>query len=490
MKKPSQKKSLIVSPKKKPPANGFASKSKPSAAPNLVHIAEALRPLAIRCSELNLDPDNARLHPQENIEAIMKSLEEFGQDQPLVVQRQGMIVRKGNGRLLAARGLGWEWIAALVVDEDDVAAAARAIADNRTAELATWDEKKLAELLQSIREAGDIDLEVTGFSHADIEQLLPLDIPDDVIPELPDEPVTRRDDLWILGEHRLLCSDAGKAEDVDRLLDGAIVHLVHTDAPYGVHVEPRSNNAIAAGLSSFAGAKHHQRFDVARHPAKAKPTDKKMRPKDRPLENDFLDKEEFNRLLQIWFRNIARVLQPGRSFYAWAGYTNLGNFPPVLEACGLHFSQAIIWCKQHPVLTRKDFMGDFELAFYGWRRGAAHQFFGPPNTTDVWAVKKVNPQSMVHLTEKPVELAVRALQCSSRPGENVLDLFGGSGSTLMAAEHMGRRAFLMEIDPAYCDVIVERWQNHTGRKAERLPGTLSLPSRGKPKKTHNSESES
>jgi DNA modification methylase len=462
-----------TSPRKKPTTNGHLPKVPPKNAPNLAHIVEALRPLAVRCDALNPDPDNVRLHPEENIVAIMKSLEEFGQDQPLVVQRQGMIVRKGNGRLLAARRLGWEWIAALVVDENNVAAAARAIADNRTAELATWDEEKLAQILQSIREVGDMDLEVTGFSQTDLEQLLPVDVPEDVVPEPPDEPLTKPGDLWILGEHRLLCGDAGKAEDVDRLLEGASVHVVHTDAPYGVKVEPRSNNSIAAGLSSFAGVKHHQRFDVARHPAKAKPTSPKLRARDRPLVNDFLDKEEFNRLLLAWFRNIARVLLPGRAFYAWAGYSNLGNFPPVLEACGLYFSQAIVWWKQHPVLTRKDFMGDFELAFHGWREGAAHQFFGPPNVTDVWAVKKVSPQSMVHLTQKPTELAVRALQYSSRPGENVLDLFGGSGSTLIAAEHMERRAFLMEIDPAYVDVIVERWQNLTGRKADRLQATRS-----------------
>ncbi len=119
----------------------------------------------------------------------------------------------------------------------------------------------------------------------------------------------------------------------------------------------------------------------------------------------------------------------------------------------------------HPVLTRKDFMGAFELAFYGWKQGAAHQFFGPNNATDLWQVKKVNPQNMSHLTEKPVELAIRAMQYSSRPGENVLDLFGGSGSTLIAAEQIGRRAFLMEIDRLYCDVIVARWERFTGKKA-------------------------
>ncbi len=171
--------------------------------------------------------------------------------------------------------------------------------------------------------------------------------------------------------------------------------------------------------------------------------------------------------LHGWFGNLARVLAPGRGFYIWGGYANCGNYPPVLKASGLYFSQAIIWVKEHPVLTRKDFMGNHEWCFYGWREGAAHKFFGPANATDVWSVKKVNPQSMVHLTEKPVELAVRAIQYSSRKGENVLDLFGGSGSTLIAAQQTGRRAFLMELDPLYCDVIVRRYEQFTGQQARR-----------------------
>jgi DNA modification methylase len=179
-----------------------------------------------------------------------------------------------------------------------------------------------------------------------------------------------------------------------------------------------------------------------------------------------LSEEEFDRLLRAWFSNIARVLQPGRAFYIFGGYANLGNYPPVLRECGLYFSQGIVWDKMHPVLTRKDFMGAFELAFYGWRQGAAHRFFGPNNVPDLWHIKKVNPQQMSHLTEKPVELAVRALQYSSRPGENVLDLFGGSGSTLIAAEQTGRRALLMEIDPLYADIIVRRYEAFSGRKAE------------------------
>jgi DNA modification methylase len=161
-------------------------------------------------------------------------------------------------------------------------------------------------------------------------------------------------------------------------------------------------------------------------------------------------------------------LEPGRAFYIWGGYANCGNYPPVLKAHELYFSQAIIWVKEHPVLTRKDFMGNHEWCFYGWREGAAHVFLGPANAVDVWSVKKINPQSMVHLTEKPVELAARAIQYSSRPGENVLDLFGGSGSTLIAAEQTGRRSFLMELDSLYCDVIVQRWEKFTGQKAQCL----------------------
>jgi DNA modification methylase len=191
-------------------------------------------------------------------------------------------------------------------------------------------------------------------------------------------------------------------------------------------------------------------------------------PKTGPLANDFVSEAEFDRLLHAWFGQIARVLEPGRTFYVYGGYANCGNYPPVLKAAGLYFSQAIIWLKGHPVLTRKDFMGDHEWAFYGWREGAAHHFFGPNNATDVWSVKKVNPQSMIHLTEKPVELAARAMEYSSRKGENVLDLFGGSGSTLIGAEQTGRRAFLMELDGLYCDVIVRRWETFTGKKAKRI----------------------
>jgi len=397
---------------------------------------------------------------------------------PLVVDGDGVIVC-GHTRWKAAQKLGLKNVPVHVArDLTPEQIRAYRIADNKTAELAEWDLELLPIELAELQEAG-IDWSLLGFDHDELLKLLHPELKEgltdpNAVPEPPDEPTTRPGDLWILGEHRLLCGDSSSAADVDRLLDGARIHLVNTDPPYNVKVEPRSNNAIAAGLSSFSST-HHQGFDVERHPEKAQPTTRKMRPKDRPLANDFVSDEEFDRMLRAWFGNMARVLELGRGFYIWGGYANCANYPPVLKACELYFSQAIIWVKEHPVLTRKDFMGNHEWCFYGWREGAAHVFLGPNNATDVWSVKKVNPQSMIHLTEKPVELAIRAMQYSSRPGENVLDLFGGSGSTLIAAEQTGRRAFLMELDPPYTDVIVQRWEQFTGRKAERIASPENAP---------------
>jgi DNA modification methylase len=387
-----------------------------------------------------------------------------------VVDENGVII-VGHTRYLAALKLGMTTVPVHVaVGLSPAQARAYRLADNQTATLSQWDDDKLPLELAALLEM-EFDLNLTGFAEEELQRLLGSETNDgqgdpDAIPEPPDEAVTQSGDLWMLGKHRLLCADSSKPEDVDRLLAGAPIHLVNTDPPYNVKVEPRSNNAIAAGLSSFQGTTHHQQLDVERHPEKAQPTTKKMRAKDRPLANDFVSDAEFDRLLRAWFGNLARVLEPGRAFYVWGGYANCGNYPPVLKASGLYFSQAVIWVKEHPVLTRKDFMGNHEWAFYGWREGAAHRFVGPNNAADVWSVKKVNPQSMVHLTEKPVELAARALQYSSRPGENVLDLFGGSGSTLIAAEQTGRHAFLMELDAPYCDVIRERWEKFTGKKAK------------------------
>lgn len=418
---------------------------------------------------------NPRLN-DDAVEAVARSIQEFGFRQPIVVDEDGVVII-GHTRLKAAKKLGLTEVPVHVARglAPEKVKALR-LADNKTAELAEWNLELLPIELAELQ-GMDFDLGLLGFDQDELAKLLDPGAQDglcdpDEIPLPPDEAITKPGDLWILGDHRLLCGDSSKPADLDRLLDGQPIHLCNTDPPYNVKVEPRSNNAIAAGLSSFQGTTHHQSMDVARHPEKSKPTQKKLRAKDRPLANDFVSDEEFDRLLDAWFGNIARVLVPGRGFYIWGGYANCANYPPFLKKHGLYFSQAIIWDKQHPVLTRKDFMGAHEWCFYGWKEGAAHQFLGPNNATDLWHIKKVNPQSMVHLTEKPVELAVRAMQYSSRTGENVLDLFGGSGSTLIAAQQTGRRAFLMELDPLYCDVIVQRWEQFTGEKVARMAKAL------------------
>jgi DNA modification methylase len=407
------------------------------------------------------------------VDAVAASLREFGFRQPIVVDEAGVII-VGHTRWKAAKKLGLAKVPVHVAtDLPPEKVKAYRIADNQTSTLAEWNLELLPIELKDLQ-AADFDLSLLGFDADQLAKLLDPDgtqgltDPDDV-PAPPDEAITKPGDLWVLGNHRLLCGDSSKPEDVDRLLDGAKIHLVNTDPPYNVKVEPRSNNAIAAGLSSFvAYGNTDPGRDVHRNPGSMQSTHKKLRPKDRPLANDFVSDEEFDRLLAAWFGNMARVLEPGKCFYIWGGYANIANYPPVLKAMDLYFTQWIIWVKEHPVLTRKDFMGNHEVAFYGWREGAGHKFYGPNNVTDVWSVKKVSPQKMIHLTEKPVELAVRAMQYSSLVGENVLDLFGGSGSTLIAAEQTGRHAFLMELDCLYCDVIVQRWEQFTGKKADRV----------------------
>ncbi len=412
----------------------------------------------------------------EAVDAVAASLKEFGFRQPIVVDAEGVII-VGHTRFKAAKKLGLAKVPVHVAtDLSEAQVRAYRLADNATNEIAEWNYEMLPIELSALSEM-DYDLGLLGFDDEELKRLISGEVeqgqtdPDDV-PAPPDEAITQPGDLWILGNHRLLCGDSSKPADLDRLLDCQMIHLVNMDPPYNVKVEPRSNNAIAAGNSSFAKAKgsggHHQKLDLARHPEKAKATHKQMRAKDRPLANDFVTTEAFDELLDAWFTNASRVLVPGGSFYVWGGYANLGNYPGPLKRAGLYFSQGIVWDKQHPVLTRKDMMGAFEIAFYGWKEGAAHRFFGPNNATDLWHVKKVNPQSMVHLTEKPVELAVRAMQYSSLAGENVLDLFGGSGSTLIGAEQTGRHAFLMELDPPYCDVICDRWCKFTGKEAFRV----------------------
>lgn len=407
-------------------------------------------------------PYNPRRISEHDLGALRRSLRAFGVVEPIVVnQRTGHIVG-GHQRVVAARAEGLAELPVVHVDLDEAGERQLNLALNRIS--GQWDQEKLAALLGELR-AGGADLKLTGFTEAEILDVIsshtkPRDgrtDPDAVPAPLPNA-LTEPADLIILGRHRLLCGDSALRPDLERLLAGASVQLVNTDPPYNVNAQPRY-------------VKKAER--------------EKLRPRDREILNDSMPDGDFEKLLQRWFGSIALALEPGRSFYIWGGSKNLERFPSALVQAGLHYSQLIIWDKQWPVVGRSDFMGQHEVAYYGWRdfgpefsaavygwkEGATHYFApGVNNATDLWHVKKVTPAAMIHLTEKPVELAERALNYSSRIGEHVLDLFGGSGSTLIAAERLDRRAFLMELDPVYCDVIVRRWEAFSGQKAEGWRG--------------------
>ena len=298
--------------------------------PTAPHLTIRRVPLA----SLVPDPSNPRAHEERGLDAIRASLQRFGQVDPLVVQKSTRRLIGGHGRLQAMKALGWTDCDVVEVDLDDLQATALNIALNRTSDMSSFDLPILGKLLVSLKAADAF--EGLGFSEKELGTLLDelvsagenLDgIIEDGAPGLPDAATTRRGDVWSLGQHRLMCGDSGSREDVDALLAGAPIHLVNTDPVYNVKVEPRSNNAIAAGLSSFTGTSHHQGLDLARHPSKAKATHDKLRPKDRPLQNDFLEPEELDRLLRAWFGNASLGLLPGRGFYICGGYANCASYP-------------------------------------------------------------------------------------------------------------------------------------------------------------------
>lgn len=394
------------------------------------------------------------------VETVAGLIRDFGFLQPIVVDLEGVIVA-GHTRYKAALSLGMEEVPVIVARSlTPEQCRAWRIADNRSHELAAWDMDLLQAELVGL--ATNYDIALLGWSPKELETILApkanegFTDPDDV-PEPPDAPTTGRGDVWTLGAHRLMCGDSSSRDDVERLVAGETMDLVNTDPPYNIGVKPRTGNAKQTGTN----------YTLDKAGGKSTP---KMRARDRTVENDDLTTEQFAAMLLLWFGNMEHVLKPGGVFYIWGCEDNLTDYPPALKASGLRLGQTIVWVKGAPTFTRRDFMGNHELCFYGWRQGAGHKFYGPANISDVWEVRKVMGSGRVHLTEKPVELAKRSIEHSTLPGERVLDLFGGSGSTLIAAEMTGRRAYAMEIDPAYCDVIVQRWEKFTGLKAERFTG--------------------
>jgi DNA modification methylase len=379
------------------------------------------------------NPRNPNTHPDAQIELLAKIISAQGWRAPITVSNLSGFVVRGHGRLAAARLLG---LGVAPVDfqdyESEAAEWADLIADNRIAELAEIDSPLLAELLRDIDTEG-LDIELSGFDAAGLEALLaevgagPVIIEDDV-PERPDDPVTKPGDLWVLGDHRLLCGDATDAGDVDRLMRSDKADMVFTDPPWNV----------AIGLDS--NPRHRQRAGLV---------------------NDSMPSTEFAAFLAAAGANIATIA--GGDVYCVLGASEWPTLDTALRSAGLHWSATVIWVKDTFVLGRSKYHRRYEPIWYGWKDGGTSSFCRRRDLDDVWEIARPK-RSEEHPTMKPVELVARAIQNSSKPAGVVADLFAGAGSTLMAAEQLGRSCRAMEIDPGYCDVICARWSALTGRE--------------------------
>jgi DNA modification methylase len=359
---------------------------------------------------------NARTHSDEQVAQIAGSIKEFGFNNPVLVDKENSVIA-GHGRLMAARKLGMDKVPVVELEHlTESQRKAYVLADNRIALNSGWDTSMLSLELQDLKD--DIDLSLLGFDPDELDALLnPIEeteglTDEDAVPDVPDEPKTKLGDIYILGNHRLMCGDSTSIDDVDKLMDGNHVDLIFTDPPYNVAFNGRSG-------------KH----DV--------------------IKNDNLSESDFATFIDE-VCNTIKAIDP-KAYYIWCNW----NFYGILQG-KLDYKTCIVWAKN----------------VFGMGNGYRHQhefclFNGKideviKNESDLWEVKK--DHNYVHPTQKPVALSVRAFGNHVKL-LNVLDLFGGSGSTLIGAEQTGRKAFLMELDPKYCDVIVQRWEEFTGKKA-------------------------
>ena len=384
----------------------------------MTDIHESLKPLAVSIDSLTPDPSNARKHDKRNIEAIKASLARFGQTKPIVLHSNGTTIIAGNGTWHAAKELGWTHIAAAKTNLDTAEAVAYGIADNKTAELAEWEDDTLRDLMDALPD--DLKL-ATGFEGDEIAEMLRLpsdEVHEDEVPPTPKEPTTQPGDLWLLGDHRVLCGDSTNVQHVDRLTDGALIDVVYTDPPYGINYSGKGQ----------AG--------------KTKPNDFGQ------IAND----ESTNAAKEVY--QLVSAMHVDLLIFWGANY-----YCDIVESeCAW-----LVWNKE----VVGDTYSAAELAWTnkkGRTRMFTHQWHGMIKASE-------QSQSRVHPTQKPVALAEWCFQ-EFNAGNNVLDLFGGSGSTLIACEQSNKRCFVMELEPKYCDVIVQRWENLTGKKAERVPAEV------------------
>ncbi|WP_337875579.1 site-specific DNA-methyltransferase [Elioraea sp.] len=376
---------------------------------------------------------NARTHPEDQVAQIAGSIAEFGFNVPCLVDERGVLVA-GHGRLLAARRLGLVEVPVIRLGHlTDAQARAFRIADNQIALNAGWDDAMLAAEVARLKEDG-VDLDLLGFGEDELDRLLDdLNGTDgategeDAVPEPPVEPVTCPGDLWLLGKHRLLCGDATSTSDVERLLAGAVPHLMVTDPPYGVEYDPTWRNEAGVSATARTGR----------------------------VSND--DRADWR---EAW------ALFPGDVAYVWHAGVHARTVAESLEACGFMIRSQIVWAKPRFVLGRGDYHWQHEPCFYAVRKGANGHWQGARDQSTLWTIGSNDEDAAtVHGTQKPVECMRRPIVNNSKRGDLVYEPFAGSGTTIVAAESIGRVCLALEIDPRYCDVIVERWQAFTGSSA-------------------------
>jgi site-specific DNA-methyltransferase (adenine-specific) len=389
-------------------------------------IQKDLLQLACPISQLNLLPGNPR---RGDVDAVKASLERFGQRKPIVVRKSDRVVIAGNHTLQAAQALGWTEIAVVWVDDDDAMSKAFALADNRTAELGDYDEEALAAL---IGEVGALDpelLEATGWDSKSVSDLLdgmqgelPVDV-DEVPDEVP--AISKLGDIWLLGEHRVMCGNSTEKEQLAVLMQGKEADLVWTDPPYGVSYVGGTKDALT-------------------------------------IMNDNMDIDALQTFLTEAFTAGYAMTKKGGCWYvaspSISKFFNAVSSPlKELEV----WRHTLVWVKNSLVLGQSDYHYRHEFILYGWKDGATHQTPPDRKQDSVWEIDRPK-RNAEHPTMKPIELITRAIKNSSNQNEIVLDLFGGSGSTLIAANETNRIAYLMELDPHYVDVICARYQKHTG----------------------------
>ena len=371
--------------------------------------------------------NNARTHSKEQITKLRSSLREFGFVNPVIIDREFNVIA-GHGRILAAKEENIEQVPCVFVDHlTEAQKKAYILADNRFALDAGWDEDMLRVEMEALQ-GMDFDISLTGFDEAEIADLLSLDDGEtqeddfDVDAALQAEPFVKNGDLWLLGRHRLLCADSTNTEDVKLLMDGKKANVCITDPPY------------ACNYTGGTGMK---------------------------IMNDNLKGEEFYQFLLSAFRNAYENLADGAAIYIFHSDAEKVNFYNAVVAAGFHYSTTCIWVKQSLVLGRFDYQMRHEPVIYAFKDTVKHKFYGDRKQTTVWEFDRPS-KSKLHPTTKPLPLVAYPMKNSSLVNSIVLDLFGGSGSTLMAAEQMDRTAYLMELDPVYASAIVRRFVAYHG----------------------------